>query len=91
MTPLVRALLTLLLVAGLPAGFCAAPPARNDANTNGPVSYYKHIRPLFQANCQGCHQPAKAKGGYVMTEFEKLIGKGDSGEVAVVEIGRAHV
>ncbi len=83
MTPF-RALLTLLLLAALPAGLRAAPPASKDTNTNGPVSYYKHIRPLFQANCQGCHQPAKAKGGYVMTEFAKLIGKGDSGEVAVV-------
>ena len=25
-----------------------------------PVSYYKQIRPIFQAHCQGCHQPAKA-------------------------------
>src|SRR4051812_6286317 len=48
------------------------------------VSYYKQIRPIFQANCQGCHQPAKAKGGYVMTDFEKLIGKGDTGEPCVV-------
>ena len=38
-----------------------------------PVSYYKQIRPVFQANCQGCHQPAKAKGGYVMTTFERLL------------------
>src|SRR5215470_2039973 len=38
-----------------------------------PVSFYKDIRPIFQANCHGCHQPAKAKGGYVMTEFQKLV------------------
>ena len=41
-----------------------------------PVSYYKQIRPIFQANCQGCHQPAKAKGGYVMTTFEQLLAGG---------------
>src|SRR5262245_21552610 len=34
------------------------------------VSYYRDVRPLLQANCQGCHQPAKAKGGYVMTDFK---------------------
>ncbi len=49
-----------------------------------PVSYYKDIRPVFQAHCQGCHQPAKDKGGYVMTEFDRLIGKGDSEEIAVI-------
>ena len=27
------------------------------------VSYYKQVRPIFQAHCQGCHQPAKAGGG----------------------------
>ncbi len=62
----------------------AAPPTKKEENTKGPVSYYKQIRPILQANCQGCHQPAKAKGGYIMTEFEKLVGKADSGELAVV-------
>jgi WD40 repeat protein/mono/diheme cytochrome c family protein len=50
----------------------------------GPVSYYKQVRPVFQAHCQGCHQPAKDKGGYVMTAFDKLLAGGDSGETAVV-------
>ncbi|MEL0075282.1 MAG: hypothetical protein VW708_04060, partial [Ilumatobacter sp.] len=31
-------------------------------NSAGNVSYYHQIRPLFQAHCQGCHQPAKDKG-----------------------------
>src|SRR5260221_8280214 len=37
------------------------------------VSYYKDVRPLFQQHCQGCHQPAKAQGGYVMTDFAELL------------------
>jgi len=49
-----------------------------------PVSFYKQIRPILQANCQGCHQPAKAKGNYVMTEFEKLLIAGESGDKPVV-------
>jgi WD40 repeat protein/mono/diheme cytochrome c family protein len=49
-----------------------------------PVSYYKDIRPIFQANCQGCHQPAKARGGYVMTDFKKLLAGGEKDGVAVV-------
>jgi mono/diheme cytochrome c family protein/roadblock/LC7 domain-containing protein len=47
------------------------------------VSYHEHIRPLFQAKCQGCHQPAKAKGDYNMTEVTKLIAGGESGAAVV--------
>ena len=42
-----------------------------------PVSFHKEIRPLFQARCNGCHQPAKAKGDYVMTNFATLIEGGE--------------
>ena len=37
------------------------------------VSFYKEIKPIFQANCNGCHQPAKMKGDYLMTEFASLL------------------
>src|SRR3954468_10061561 len=47
------------------------------------VSYYRQVRPILQANCQGCHQPAKNKGGYVMTEFKRLLAGGDSEGAAV--------
>ena len=50
----------------------------------GPVSYYQDVRPIFQANCQGCHQPAKNKGGYVMTNFEKMLAGGEKDGVAIV-------
>lgn len=49
-----------------------------------PVSYYKDVRPLFQAKCQGCHQPAKARGDYVMTSFEAMVRGGESGDPAIV-------
>lgn len=58
-----------------PAGKPAAPDA---------VSFYKQVRPIFQAHCQGCHQPAKAGGDYVMTTFERLIQGGESKEAAIV-------
>ena len=48
------------------------------------VSYFKEIRPLFQQHCQGCHQPAKAQGGYVMTSHAALLGKSDSGQAGIV-------
>ncbi len=42
-----------------------------------PVSFYKEVRPVFEAACHGCHQPAKAKGDYIMTEFAQLIAGAD--------------
>lgn len=48
------------------------------------VSYYRDIRPIFQANCHGCHQPAKANGNYVMTNPNQLVKAGESGEAAIV-------
>ncbi len=67
----------LTIQAALAAAVVAAPPKQDTDDPNAPVSYYKKIRPIFQANCQGCHQPAKAKGGYVMTDFAKLLAGGE--------------
>src|SRR5258707_2477140 len=72
--------LTFLLSYGALAGaiFAAAPPKKEEVeDPNAPVSYFKKIRPILQANCQGCHQPAKAKGGYVMTDFARLLAGGE--------------
>ncbi|WP_439631038.1 DUF1549 domain-containing protein [Gemmata sp.] len=77
-----RLLPTLLLG----AAFASSAPAADTkpAPAAGPVSFYKSVRPVLQAKCHGCHQPAKAQGGYVMTEFAKLLTTGDSGTKAVV-------
>ncbi len=48
------------------------------------VSYDKQVRPILQAQCQGCHQPAKAGGGYVMTAFDRMLKGGDSDMAAIV-------
>ena len=79
--PGVVALFVLVAAPGLRG---AAPPKKEVVDPNAPVSYWKQIRPIFQAQCQGCHQPAKSKGGYVMTEFSRLIAGGESGEKAIV-------
>jgi len=47
------------------------------------VSYYREIRPIFQARCHGCHQPAKQSGEYMMTTHEGLLAAGESGEAAI--------
>ena len=60
-------------------------PAGDGVVEPNKVSYYKQIRPIFQAHCQGCHQPAKAGGQYVMTLFDKLAAGGESGEAAIVK------
>src|SRR5678815_493682 len=57
---------------------------RGENKPQGKVSYYRDVRPILQANCQGCHQAAKAKGGYVMTDFKRLLAGGDSEGAAVV-------
>ena len=60
----------------------AVEESANDDET--PVSYWTDVRPIFQANCQGCHQPAKDSGEYVMTAFDSLIAGGETGEAAIV-------
>ena len=64
----------------LASGALAAEMKKEAPDATGKVSYYKDIRPVFQANCQGCHQPAKAKGGYVMTDFKAMLAGGDSAD-----------
>ena len=76
-----RGLAWMALFATSPAAFSAAPPKKEEAeDPNAAVSYYKKVRPVLQAQCQGCHQPAKAKGGYVMTDFVRLLKGGDDAE-----------
>jgi WD40 repeat protein len=56
----------------------AAEPSDND------VSYYKDVRRIFQQHCQGCHQPAKPQGGYIMTSYTDLLKKGDHEQPGIV-------
>lgn len=49
-----------------------------------PISYHKQVRPIFQTHCQGCHQPAKKGGDYVMTAFDSLLKGGESGDAAII-------
>jgi WD40 repeat protein/mono/diheme cytochrome c family protein len=71
--------LTLAFFGPLVAAGQPEPPKDGDA-----ISYYKDVRPIFQQHCQGCHQPAKPQGGYVMTEYANLFKKGDRATPGVV-------
>src|SRR5258708_33348803 len=68
----------------LAAQTVAAESKSAEMKVAGKVSFYHEIRPILQANCQGCHQPAKSKGGYVMTDFKRLLAGGDTEGAAIV-------
>lgn len=76
-----RELLAMLALVCLGASLAWAddPP-----QAEAPVSYHRDVRPIFRAKCQGCHQPAKPLGGYVMTEHALLMKPGETGFEAVV-------
>lgn len=63
---------------------CVATPLLGADAPAGKVSYYKEILPIFRQHCQGCHQPAKPLGGYVMTSYADLLKKGDSEKNGIV-------
>jgi WD40 repeat protein len=48
------------------------------------VSYYRDVRPILQAHCQGCHQPAKLAGGLNLTVAKNLFVGGESGTPSVL-------
>jgi len=59
--------------------------AKSDAaKSDATVSYWNDIRPIFQVHCQGCHQPAKPGGEYVMTNFGSLKSGGETGDPAII-------
>jgi mono/diheme cytochrome c family protein len=68
--------------------FAFAPGAfaqdKKDDKLPDAISYYKDVRPIFQQHCQGCHQPAQAKGGYVMTSYPDLLKKSDNDVPGIV-------
>jgi WD40 repeat protein len=66
-----------------PALYAADKPADKDA-LPAEVSFYKDVRPIFQQHCNGCHQPAKPSGGFVMTARAELLKKGESDKPGVV-------
>jgi WD40 repeat protein len=60
------------------------PSPKKEKELPAQVSYYKDVRPLFAVHCQGCHQPAKPQGGYVMTSHAALFKTTDKEEPGIV-------
>ncbi len=67
-----RSLITVSVGLLFTAGVAAGDAAKKDAAPEA-VSYYRQVRPIFQQHCQGCHQPAKAQGDFVMTSYADLL------------------
>ncbi len=63
-------------------GSGAEPPKA--AEPAAKVSYYKDVRPIFAQNCNGCHQPAKPLGGFIMTGHADLMKAGEREKPGVV-------
>jgi WD40 repeat protein len=82
MTPGRSLLLAGALLALSTSFAAAAEPAEKKEPSE--ISYYKDVRRVFQQHCQGCHQPAKPQGGYVMTGYADLLKKGDHEQPGVV-------
>jgi WD40 repeat protein len=80
---LIRSFLCGLLVLSFSAGAWSGDD-KKDAKEPDKISYYKDIRPIFVQHCQGCHQPAKAEGGLLMTGYAELLKKGDSDVAGIV-------
>jgi WD40 repeat protein len=54
------------------------------AGNSTAVSFHAAVLPILQANCQGCHQPAKASGKLDLTVFKNMLAGGESGSPAIV-------
>ena len=81
-----RHVLTLGILAAWASGVVLAsdrivddPPAEAER-----VSYSRDVLPILRVECQGCHQPAKAGGGYAMSTRERLLQGGETGVEAIV-------
>src|SRR4051794_32683023 len=53
-------------------------------DTTKAVSFYRDVRPILQAYCVGCHQPAKKSGELDLTSVSAAKGVTESGELAIV-------
>ena len=73
-----------LLVVTLGVGRGLADDKTADPSAAQKISFYRQVRPIFQAACLGCHQPAKPGGGYVMLSRAALLKGGETGEAAIV-------
>jgi WD40 repeat protein len=71
----------LAVMASLAIGVWSADCVRaaDEPAKEGPVSFYRQVRPILQRSCTGCHQPAKAGGKMVLTSYAAAKTGGEQG------------
>ena len=47
------------------------------------LTYSGAVSAIFDANCQACHNPEKARGGWDYTSYQSLMTSGDNGPVII--------
>lgn len=62
----------------------AAASASPGVSPTAPISYDRDVRPILEQHCQGCHQPARPQGGFIVTNPTHLVRPGDSGRPGIV-------
>ena len=77
-------LLAVVSVSATAASIVSAQEAEGEPSEPPKVSFFREVRPILQEHCQGCHQPAKRGGDYVLTDFAALGTPGESEEPVVV-------
>ncbi|MDA1315474.1 MAG: DUF1553 domain-containing protein [Acidobacteria bacterium] len=82
MIPLRFSRACLLLAAAL-TGVVTSPLYAQSPDTAGQRLYSNHIKPLFAASCQACHNPESAQGGLDLTSKEALVKGGGRGPVVI--------
>lgn len=75
---------TLLWAVLLPVAAVSQDVPAADAPDGTAPSYAREIVPILRANCYGCHQPAKTKGGVVVTDHAALLAPNEDDVVLVV-------
>lgn len=88
---LIKTTATFAFFMGLCAAFLMAPTsalgqdgeATSSTSDTEKVSYARQVRPILAAKCFGCHQGNLERGSYDMTDFQRLLTGGDSGDPAV--------
>jgi WD40 repeat protein len=55
-------------------------PAVHAADKPAKITFDEHIAPLLRDKCVGCHNPDKSRGGLILSNYQKIMQGGSSGE-----------
>ncbi len=73
-----------LLICSLLTSSAVFAAETNPAPVEASTSFFRDVLPILREHCQGCHQPAKANGKLVLTDYASLMQGGRSDDAIVV-------